>query len=143
MQPAIKHNWFFPQPAETIWEFLTTPELLAQWLMPNDFKPETGQYFMFRTGPHPALNFDGNIYCQVLEIVPQKKLSYTWKYGPGKGITTVDSLVTWTLQPKNGGTELFLLHTGFDESINIMDYQAMNTGWQTNVNKIEKLLSIK
>ena len=143
MKKEIKHVWFFQHPQETIWEFLTNNELLAQWLMKNDFKPIRGHKFMFTAGPHPSLEFDGNIYCEVLEILPLKKLSYSWKYGPRKGETALDSIVTWSLSPKNGGTELVLEHALLKGTENPMHYEAMNTGWQTNVQKIKNLISIK
>src|SRR5450755_5148237 len=115
MNKEIKHVWFFSHPPEVIWEFLTSSELLGQWLMKNDFKPIVGQKFMFRSGPYPALEFDGNIYCEVLEVLPLQKLSYSWKYGPAQGVTIVDSIVVWTLMSKDGGTELILEHTGLKE----------------------------
>jgi hypothetical protein len=38
---------------------------------------------MFKTKALPAIEFDGNVYCEVLEVIPLKKLSYTWKEDPG------------------------------------------------------------
>ena len=40
-----------------VWRALTEPELLADWLMPNDIKPLVGHDFTFRTDPAPG--FDG------------------------------------------------------------------------------------
>jgi len=37
MTKSIKHQFFFPHPPETVWEYLTKPELMEQWLMRNDF----------------------------------------------------------------------------------------------------------
>jgi uncharacterized protein YndB with AHSA1/START domain len=143
MQKEIKHSWFFSHPPETIWEYLTNSELLSQWLMKNDFKPVVGQKFMFRAGSHPEMEFDGNIYCEVLEILPLKRISYSWQYGPRKGEIVIDSIVTWTLTSKNAGTELILEHTGFRGTENPVHFKTMNAGWQTNVNKIEGLISTK
>jgi uncharacterized protein YndB with AHSA1/START domain len=143
MQKEIRHVWQFRHPPEIVWEYLTNSDLIALWLMPNDFKPIAGHHFMFKVPPVPALDFDGLVYCRVLEIKPPERLSYSWKYGPGKGKTRVDSIVIWTLRPTENGTELRLNHNGFDESINQMDFQAMFSGWKTNVDKIEKLLSTR
>jgi len=79
MAKIIKHQFFYPHPTETVWEYLTNPELMAQWLMKNDFQPIVGHDFQLRTGPILSLDFDGIFYCKVLEIVPFKKLSYSWK----------------------------------------------------------------
>jgi uncharacterized protein YndB with AHSA1/START domain len=143
MQKEIKHSWFFSHPPETIWEYLTNSELLSQWLMKNDFKPVVGQKFMFWAGPYPELEFDGNIYCEVLEVLPLNRISYSWKYGPRKGETALDSIVVWTLRPKDGGTELVIEHTLLKGTENPMHFKTMNAGWQTNVNKIEDLLNKK
>lgn len=35
----------------------------------------------FTTNPISSLGLDGNFYCKVLEIIPLKKLSYSWKGG--------------------------------------------------------------
>src|SRR5262249_17808941 len=40
-------NTVYPQPPERVWRALTTPEELAQWLMPNDFAPKVGHKFQF------------------------------------------------------------------------------------------------
>ncbi len=143
MQKEIRHAWFFSHPPETVWEYLTNSELLSQWLMKNDFKPVVGQKFMFTAGSHPELEFDGSIYCEVLEVLPLKRISYSWKYGPRKGEIALDSIVNWTLRSKDGGTELVLVHTLLKGTENPMHFEAMNTGWQKNVKKIENLLLIK
>lgn len=143
MKKEITHSWFYSYPPETIWEYLTSSELLSQWLMKNDFKPVAGHRFMFKSGPAPQLEFDGNVYCEVLEIEPLKKLSYSWKYGSGPGDTRIDSVVTWSLSAKDNGTELLLVHTGVDEAKHLPDYNAMNAGWLANIKKIEKILSTK
>jgi len=135
MTKSIHHKFFFPHPAEVVWEYLTKAELISQWLMENDFLPIIGHDFQFRTKPLPNLNLDGIFYCKVLEIIPFKKLSYSWKSGPGNGKITLDSLVVWTLQAKDNGTELFLEHSGFKEA-NFTLYSIMDEGWLKNIQKI-------
>jgi uncharacterized protein YndB with AHSA1/START domain len=141
MANSIKHLFFFPQKPEMVWEYLTKAELMEQWLMKNDFQPVTGHDFQFRAGPVPKLNFDGIIYCKVLEIVPFKKLSYSWKTGPGHGKITIDSIVVWTLHPKDNGTELTLEHSGFKEMEELNMYTSLNEGWLKNIQKIAGLIN--
>src|SRR5882672_5960551 len=138
MTKSIYHQFFFPHPPEVVWEYLTKTELIAQWLMDNDFLPIVGYDFQFRTKPMPSFDFDGIVYCKVLEILPFKKLSYSWKGGPGNGRITLDSVVEWKLQLKDNGTALFLEHSGFMENINI--YSIMNEGWLKNMHKISELI---
>jgi uncharacterized protein YndB with AHSA1/START domain len=129
MKKTITHQFAFPHPPEVVWEYLTDSELLAQWLMPNDFKPVLGHQFQFGTKPRLKLGFDGRVFCTVLEIVTHKKLVYSWKGGMGKEKTLLDSVVTWTLTPTDNGTILHLEHTGFKGLKNFIPYIAMNAGW--------------
>jgi len=143
MQKSINHTFFYPQPPQAVWEYLTNAELMQLWLMPTDFQPIVGHDFHFKTKPIPSLDFDGVVYCKVLEIVPFKNLSYSWRTGPGDGAITIDSVVMWKLQPKGDGTELVLEHTGFKEMEYVDMFNALNGGWLQNIQKIAKLLNEK
>lgn len=140
MQTEIKHKWIFNQSAEEVWKYLTKAELIAQWLMGNDFEPVVGHNFQFRTNPIPSLSLDGIFYCKVLEIVPFKKLTYSWKGGPGNGATTLDTVVVWTLESGDNGTELQLVHSGFKEE-NISILSGMVNGWLKNIQKMVEHLN--
>ena len=140
MQRDIRHRWFYQHPPQRVWEFLTDPVLLKEWLTENNFKAEIGHAFQFKTKAKPG--FDGNIYCEVLELIPRKRLSYSWKGGPGNGKVTLDSVVTWTLTEKDGGTELLLEHTGFNGIGNFITYLIMNKGWSVILKKrLSKILT--
>ncbi|NIJ52470.1 SRPBCC family protein [Dyadobacter arcticus] len=140
MKRTIKHQFFFPHPAETVWEYLTKPELMTLWLMKNDFKPVVGHDFQFRTNPVPAMDFDGIFHCTVLEIDPFKRLSYSWRSGPGEGEITLDSVVVWQLLPTDKGTDLLLEHSGFEKEENLSLYNGLNHGWVEKFQKIDNLL---
>jgi uncharacterized protein YndB with AHSA1/START domain len=141
MATSINHQLFFPHPPEAVWEYLTNAGLMELWLMKNDFKPILGHEFQFRINPMPSLDFDGIVYCKVLEIVPFKKLSYSWKLGPGDGTINMDSVVKWELQATAKGTELILYHGDFVVLKNIDLFNGMNTGWLSNMNKIANQLN--
>ncbi|HTE01056.1 MAG TPA: SRPBCC domain-containing protein [Mucilaginibacter sp.] len=141
MKKSIKHQFFFAHQPETVWGYLTKPELMEQWLMRNDFQPIVGLDFQFRTNPIPSLDFDGIFYCRVLEVTPFTRLAYSWKSGPGDGKITLDSVVTWRLEPKDNGTELFLEHSGFSKKENLNFYNGLIDGWLKNLQKIDKLLN--
>ncbi|MHB1921244.1 MAG: SRPBCC family protein [Chitinophagaceae bacterium] len=141
MAKIIKHQFFFPHPPKAVWDYLTKPELMELWLMKNDFQPIIGLDFQFRTNPIPGLDFDGIIYCKVLEIVPFKKLSYSWRSGPGNGKITLDSVVVWKLQATDKGTELFLEHSGFVKKENLNMYNGLADGWVKNIQKLTNHLN--
>jgi len=140
MKNTITQTIRYEHSPEAVWEYLTNAELMAQWLMPNNFEPVLGNEFEFRSKPIPSLNLDGIFHCKVIEIVPCKKLIYSWKGGPENGTTTLDILVEWTLEAKDNGTELHLVQTGFNEE-NISIFSAMQGGWAQNLQKVVTLLN--
>jgi len=140
MAKAIQHQLFYPKPTGLVWDYLTKPELIALWLMAGDIKPVVGHEFQFKTKPIAEMDFDGIIYCEVLEVVPLKKLSYSWKYGNGDGKLN-NSVVNWTLTEKDNGTELLLVHRGFEGWETTPIFAGMNAGWLSNMNKILKLVN--
>ncbi|MGC5617173.1 SRPBCC family protein [Georgenia sp. Z1491] len=77
----------FDVPASTLWRALTEPELLATWLMPNDFRPEVGHRFTMTTEPAPM--FDGTVHLEVLEIEAPHRMRWSWRGGP------IDTIVTF------------------------------------------------
>lgn len=135
MKKEIKHEWIYEQSPNEVWDYLTQAELIALWLMPNNFLLELGHEFQFTTKPMPTLNLDGIMHCKVIEIVPMKKLSYTWKGGSGNGIFTLDTIVEWTLEVLKNGTQLKLKHSGFSEN-NTDIFIGMTDGWLKLVEKM-------
>ncbi|WP_052273264.1 SRPBCC family protein [Flavihumibacter solisilvae] len=136
MHNEIKHEWIFEQSPNEVWEYLTQAELIALWLMPNDFKPIAGHEFQLLAKAMPDLGLDGVFHCKVLEIEPCYKLSYSWKAGSGNGTFTLDTICEWTLEPQGRGTKLLLKHSGFKEA-NYAIFSGMKDGW---LKKIEKML---
>ena len=137
MQKEIKHTWFFNQSPQEVWEYLTKPELLEQWLMKTDFQPIVGHKFRFIHVPKNESNYDGIVHCEVLEVNPVTKLSYSWKGNTKDGKRTFNSNVVWTLIPKENGTELQLQHNGFTL---LEDFISHNNGWNTCLKRFEELL---
>jgi uncharacterized protein YndB with AHSA1/START domain len=121
-----------PFPPEKIWRALTQPHLIAEWLMKNDFQPVVGHRFSLRMDPQP--NWNGVVDCQILEIEPNKTLSYAW------GALGLASVVTFTLIPTRMGTHLRMEQTGFrpDQQQN---YQGAKYGWQQFFAKLEQVLA--
>lgn len=140
MEKIIEHQYFFSQTPEMVWTYLTEPDLMALWLMKNNFQPIVGVDFQFRTGPIPSLDFDGIFYCTVLAVVPFKQLSYSWKCGPGEGKITLDSIVDWKLEAMDNGTMLHLKHSGFAKIGNLDFYNGLLHGWLEKLQNIDKLL---
>jgi uncharacterized protein YndB with AHSA1/START domain len=113
-------------PPEKIWRALTQPHLIADWLMKNDFRPAVDHRFTLR-GDWGAVD------CRVLEVEPNRTLSYTWD------AMGLESVVTWTLTPTATGTHLRMEQAGFRPDQE-QAYQGAKYGWQQFFGKLEQVL---
>ena len=112
-------------PVSRVWSALTDVDQMRQWYFDlKEFRPTVGFEFDF------VVEHEGNRYhhlCKVTDVVPQKKIAYTWRYKGESG----DSLVTFELSPEGEGTRLKLTHTGIDTFPKTPAYARKNfeTGW--------------
>lgn len=122
-------------PTSKVWEVLTNPEYIEQWMMmPTDFKAEEGNNFTFEG------EMDGNkfpISCTLKEIDVNKKLVFSWKMPNFEGDTKVSIELDG-----NGETDVTLVHTGWE---NLGENQDMmieghNAGWDQRF--VEKLKEV-
>jgi uncharacterized protein YndB with AHSA1/START domain len=139
MQKEIKQTWFFQQAPNEVWDYLTKPELIEQWLMKTDFQPIAGRKFRFTFTAKPNSVYEGIVNCEVLEVKPFTRLSYSWNGRTQDKSRTFNSTVVWTLVPKDDGTELQLQHDGFDL---LDDILAHTDGWNSCVKKLEDQIII-
>jgi len=110
---------------EKVWQALTDHEQLQQWYfdMP-EFKAEVGFEFRF-TGTS-----EGQVYqhkCTITQLVPGKKLAYTWLYEGYEG----HSEVTFELFDEGNKTRLKLTHTGLETFPTTKKFarEGFATGW--------------
>jgi uncharacterized protein YndB with AHSA1/START domain len=98
----------FDAPVALIWRAITTKEDMSRWYFDlKEFRPEAGFEFQF------IVEHEGNTYdhrCKITEVVPQKKMAYTWRYHGHVG----DSLVTFELFAEGKKTKLKLTHAGVE-----------------------------
>jgi uncharacterized protein YndB with AHSA1/START domain len=136
-KPQIEINRVYRYPIERVWQALTDRRALATWLVENDFEPEVGRKFQFRTKPQPG--FSGIIECEVLVVEPPHRLVYTWQGGPLKKPTTV----SWTLDKlMEDRTLLTLEHNGFSGAGGTLVRLILGAGWNGLLGKeLEKFLA--
>ncbi|MBL7717217.1 MAG: SRPBCC domain-containing protein [Flavipsychrobacter sp.] len=100
----VEHT--YNAPAHLVWKAITDPEQLKQWWLDvPGFKAEAGCKFNFRGGAEQHLHL-----CEVVEVVEEKKISYSWRFAEFPG----DSLVTWELFPEGDKTKVVLTHSGIE-----------------------------
>ncbi|WP_375487720.1 SRPBCC domain-containing protein [uncultured Mycobacterium sp.] len=138
---VIEVDQFYPHPPERVWQALTTPELIARWLMaPSGFAPVVGTRFTFQGQRMPSVGFSGEVACEVLAVVPGRQLAISW------ADTHSDKppawVATWTLHPQGTGTRVILRHTGFDPDNDVQQRSRsiMGNGWIRIAAQLGKLL---
>jgi len=127
-----------PYPPQKIWRALTQGPLIEQWLMQNDFQPVTGHRFNFRTDPMPHWN--GVVDCELLEIIPHQRLTYSWNASGEQAPDGLRTIVCWTLTPSDTGTRVRMEQSGF-RSQDEAGYRGMGAGWPRVLARLEEVSS--
>ncbi|MCW3087879.1 MAG: hypothetical protein JWQ78_1265 [Sediminibacterium sp.] len=98
----------FQAPVQKVWQAITDSGQMKAWYFDiPEFKAEVGFEFQFSAGPPEKLYLH---LCKVLEVIVEKKLSYSWRYEGYEG----NSVVSFELFPEGDSTRLQLTHTGLE-----------------------------
>lgn len=124
-----------------VWAAITRPELMMQWWGP-DAGPTLNVVADVRSGGRFSVVFrllngdEHNPTGIYREVVPEKKLVFTWDL---PGALEPESLVTFRLEPFEGGTELTLTHE------RLPDEEARSShehGWNGLLDKLPVFLGV-
>ncbi|MGA8940983.1 MAG: SRPBCC domain-containing protein [Acidobacteriaceae bacterium] len=121
----------FAHAPEKVWRALTEGDLIAQWLMENDFQPVVGHRFQLRMPPMPQ--WDGVIQSEVLIAEPYERLTYRWD------TLGLESVVGWTLTPTEAGTLVRMEQSGFGADQEAA-YKGATYGWRGFFGKLEQVV---
>lgn len=95
-------------PVEKVWKAITDKAQMKQWYFDiAEFRLEVGFEFTFDGGK------DDRVYhhlCKIIEVIPNKKLKYSWSYAGYEGM----SFVTFELFDEGKTTRLKLTHEGLE-----------------------------
>lgn len=128
-------------PPARVWAAITRPEQMLLWWGPDagptlkaeaDVRPGGRFSVVFRLLNGEEHNPTG-IYQ---EVVPEKKLVFTWEWA---GSPEKESLVTFRLEPFEGGTELTLLHERLPDEEARQSHEA---GWSGLLDKLPVFLGV-
>src|SRR5881398_2732786 len=112
-------------PAARVWKALTNRDEMKHWYFElEEFKPEVGFEFQF-TVEHEGFKY--HHLCKITEVIPQKKIAYTWRYAGEEG----DSLVTFEFFADGDKTRLKLTHEGLETFPKLPAYARakFEAGW--------------
>lgn len=120
---------------EKVWMAITDKDQLKQWYFDlDDFKPEVGFRFSF-----PGQGHKGQQYihlCTVTEVIPQRKLQYSWQYEGHPGYSLVSFELSAVGDKK---TRLRLVHHGletFPQDSPDFAWNSFNGGWNEIIGKM-------
>jgi uncharacterized protein YndB with AHSA1/START domain len=114
-------------PPSTVFKALTDERELVRW-MPQQAKMDArvgGEYeFKYYW---PARNLDASARGKILELIPNKRLSYTFdSVQAGSRVSMTGSIVTWTLEElSTGKTRVTLVQDGITDAV----YRDTDAGW--------------
>ncbi|HXS36579.1 MAG TPA: SRPBCC domain-containing protein [Flavipsychrobacter sp.] len=121
----------FNAPIARVWQAITDKDKMKEWYFNIDaFEPKVGFKFQFIGGS------DSKKYthlCEITEVIPEKKLTYSWRYKDYEG----NSSVTFELFADGDKTRLKLTHTGletFPQDTPDFARKSFAAGWDYIVN---------
>lgn len=98
----------FNAPADKVWRAITDRDEMKKWYFDiENFKPVVGLEFSFYGGDEKKQYLH---LCKITEVIPGKKISYTWRYEDD----AADTLVTFEIFPAGNTTTVRLTHEGVE-----------------------------
>jgi len=108
-QMPVVFERVYNAPSEKVWKAITDRDEMKKWYFDiAAFKAEPGFEFTFTGQGHKGEKYVH--LCEVKEVIPEKKLSYSWRYEGLPG----NSLVTFELFSEGDKTRLKLTHAGLE-----------------------------
>lgn len=118
----------FDAPIAAVWKAITDKSQMPQWYFEPiaEFEPRVGFETKF------TVNAEGQDYehlWKVIEVIPERRLAYDWRYTGIPG----DSTVTWELSETALGTTLRFTHSGietFPQDNPVFKREVGVAGWE-------------
>lgn len=114
-----------------VWKAITEKEMMKQWYIDlKEFKAIVGFKYEFMAGEEGGKQWKH--LCEITEVVPERKLTYSWKYEGYGG----NSFVMFELFEETNGTRLKLTHSGIATFPDIPELAIHNfeQGWNQVIN---------
>ena len=127
---AIELEHVSTRPPAAVWRALTDPDRHAAWWAAGDVRPVVGHRFTLDMGKW------GRQPCEVIAAEPERLFAYRF------ATDSLDTTITWRLQPEGAGTRLRLAHEGFDldTPMGRQAREGMGAGWPGLLRRMENAL---
>lgn len=116
-------------PRKLVWSYFSDANLLAAWMMRNDFTGGPGESFSFFA--EPSGDWDGQVRCSLLEYDPPAKIAFTWD----ANTIGADTVVTFELEERGEETFLRLTHANFEQAAGDVErlVERHDAGWDDHL----------
>jgi len=134
MKDQITKEQLLPHPINKVWNAITLGEEISTWFIKADFKAKKGYRYTFTSEENGCTQITG----EVKQADPYT-LVYTWIVSE----TNVETTVTWSLKEIEGGTQLYLEHSGISKyggETAVQMFDSFSGGWTNCVNGLANYL---
>ncbi len=134
---------FINAPRNRVYAAWTDVEQLKQWFGPEKVRTRDiiadarvgGRYQWDLVDPEGE---EMTVFGEYRELVPGRKIVFTWKFEDDEDWKNHTSVVTVELSDCDGGTELRLIHEQLPSE---QSRNGHNDGWNSALDKLEKFVS--
>jgi len=135
MKDLITKEHVFKHSIDKIWNAISKAEEISTWFIPADFKAEVGYNYTF-TSPDEE-------NCTQITGTVKKANPYTLIYTWIVANTDIETTVTWQLEKVEGGTKLYLEHSGISNypgETAVTMFTSFNGGWDNCIQELSGYL---
>ena len=140
---SLEIKRFINVPRDRVYAAWTDPAQLKEWFGPENVRTRNFTADARVGGKYrwDLINEEGEdmtISGEYRELVPEKKIVFTWKWDDDETWKNTSSVVTVELSDRDGGTELRLIHEKLPSE---ESRDRHNEGWNSVVDRLEKFFS--
>lgn len=139
--PALLIRRILNAPPQRVYQAWTNPELATEFICPEDITvAEVSLDVRVGGAYHIAMRReDGEVWTVrgvYREVIPNTRLSMTWKWDEDDAADEQETLLTIDLAPHGSGTELTLTHERFANETSRSNHER---GWNSMLEKMRGL----
>jgi uncharacterized protein YndB with AHSA1/START domain len=140
---SLEIKRFINAPRDRVYAAWTDPAQLKEWWGPENvrtrnFVADTRVGGKYRWDLTNQDGEDMTVFGEYRELVPGKKIVFSWKWDDDDVWENRDSVVTVELSDRDGGTELLLKHQQLPSE---ESRDRHNDGWNNVLDRLEKFFS--
>ena len=133
---------FINAPRDRVYAAWTDPTQLKEWWGPKQMRTKTLEFDPREGGNYrwTLVNEEGEemtVSGAYRELVPAKKIVFSWKWEDDEAWENHSSMVTVELSDRDGGTELRLTH---EQLPSVESRERHTEGWGVVLDRLEKFV---